>query len=320
MITCILYFDLRTIKIVCYSVLTINVVRVIWMVAIQGQYSKSLTTDYTIQLIALFIIGAELIKGTKIAIKNNEEKMTSIEEMAIKEKQIASEIINIAGLLDKNCNRVFEHIDQLAQKSNMLDEKSKLVNDAIQALTLHMQQIQGITETISSIAAETNILSLNAAIESARAGEVGKGFAVVAAQVRTLADDTKQSANEIAKIIFALQDSMIQCTNAMGDFTMINNEQSNLISSTHEIFTKTHEVAHHTKESANLLMENINKVFDANTEIIDSISEISALSQETMASVEETTHTTQANMVEIEDTKQLTKELLDTSLRMGEYL
>lgn len=390
MITSILYFNLKYVKIVCYTMLGINIARVIYMVTVQNQVSNSLTTDYTIQLVTILMISITLIRGSKITIMNNREQMASIEEMAEKEKQIANEIINIAGLLDKNCNHVFNHIHELEQsgitvedsignisvameqavesietqkvltsnihenikttvnatedmnnisdktihaldegisameelesKSRTLDKKGDLVYDAIQSLASHMQQIQSITQTISSIANETNILSLNAAIESARAGEVGKGFAVVASEVRNLSEDTKESVNQIANIIFSLQESMTQCTEAIADFRAINSEQAELIHSTYKVFSKTNEVAHRTKESANILRENINSVLKANTEIVESITEISALSQETMASVEETAHTTQTNVKVIEDTKQLTQELLDTSLQMRAYL
>lgn len=390
MITSILYFNLKYVKIVCYTMLGINIARVIYMVIVQNQVSNSLTTDYTIQLITVLVISITLIRGSKITIMNNREQMASIEEMAEKEKQITNEILNIAGLLDKNCNRVFSHIYDLEKsgitvedsignisvameqaverietqkvltsnihenikttvnatedmnnisdktihaldegvsamgeleiKSRTLDKKGDLVYDAIQSLASHMQQIQSITQAISSIANETNILSLNAAIESARAGEVGKGFAVVASEVRNLSEDTKESVNQIANIISSLQESMTQCTEAITDFRTINSEQAKLIHSTYEVFSKTNEVAHRTKESANILRENINSVLKANTEIVESITEISALSQETMASVEETAHTTQTNVKVIEDTKQLTQELLDTSLQMRAYL
>lgn len=57
---------------------------------------------------------------------------------------------------------------------------------------------------ISSIAEETNLLSLNASIEAARAGEAGRGFAVVASQIQKLADQSNESANQIDQIIHAL--------------------------------------------------------------------------------------------------------------------
>ena len=72
-------------------------------------------------------------------------------------------------------------------------------------LTNRSEQIDGIVETISTIAAQTNLLALNAAVEAARAGEQGRGFAVVAEEVRKLAEGSKSAAETIAALIREIQ-------------------------------------------------------------------------------------------------------------------
>lgn len=90
------------------------------------------------------------------------------------------------------------HIEHLAEQMN----RSSL---AMQGLQQESQKIGSVLEVIKSVSEQTNLLALNAAIEAARAGEAGRGFAVVADEVRTLAQRTQQSAEEIEVLIEGLQ-------------------------------------------------------------------------------------------------------------------
>jgi len=98
----------------------------------------------------------------------------------------------------------------------LLADQVKNATETISELEVNSQQISGIVATISSIAEQTNLLALNAAIEAARAGEQGRGFAVVADEVRVLSQRTHSSTQEISSMIESFQKTIDSAVKTMG--------------------------------------------------------------------------------------------------------
>ncbi|MDD1730521.1 MAG: methyl-accepting chemotaxis protein, partial [Methanospirillum sp.] len=106
------------------------------------------------------------------------------------------------------------------------------VDSIVGGINAQMDEIGKIVRLISDIASQTNLLALNAAIEAARAGDAGRGFAVVAAEVKSLAQDSRKSAENIADMIATLQTKAKQATEAMGKSTTAVMEGSNALEET----------------------------------------------------------------------------------------
>ena len=135
---------------------------------------------------------------------------SAITEMSASITQVATSC-QVAADLSQDAQHAGDESNRLAQEASAtageLSDSMSRSERIIKELTDSSQSIGGILDTIRGIAEQTNLLALNAAIEAARAGEQGRGFAVVADEVRSLAQRTQESTEEIQQMISKLQES-----------------------------------------------------------------------------------------------------------------
>lgn len=135
----------------------------------------------------------------------------SVAEMANHAQQ-ASKAADQAG---SETREGHQRVDQSRDAVLRLSQELARATEVINQLESHSGEISGVLEVIRTIAEQTNLLALNAAIEAARAGEQGRGFAVVADEVRGLAQRTQQSTDEIQRMISTLQNGARDAVQAM---------------------------------------------------------------------------------------------------------
>jgi methyl-accepting chemotaxis protein len=133
-------------------------------------------------------------------------------------EEVASSMESVAQLA-KDTNKLSTEGASLANKADQsmiaIGESAKVVDVNINEINAKMNEIGKIVGLIRDLANQTNLLALNAAIEAARAGEAGRGFAVVAAEVKSLAQESRGSAESIASMIGDLQDKSKKATEAV---------------------------------------------------------------------------------------------------------
>ena len=176
-----------------------------------------------------------------------------------------------------------------------LNEINELVNEAIENIhaqtnktQISSERIKQAVQIITSIANETNLLSLNARIEAARAGEQGKGFAVVANQIQQLAHESNKSSNEIAKAIEELTLDANHAVEIMDQVKEVILKQSEDIHMTNEMFEKVKENITLVDESIGQIGQHTQTIEEKYVGICGVIEDLTAIAEENAASTQET--------------------------------
>lgn len=232
---------------------------------------------------------------------------------------ISNSMQSAAEKTDEVVGRGLKTVKELSSKTNTVDLTSEVVSSKIVKLKEKSEQIGYITTLISSIASQTNLLALNAAIEAARAGESGRGFAVVAEEVRKLAEQSNQSANDISKIIVELQQDTNDSIASFDELRKASKEQNSIITETENTLKEIDNNTSELKSTIVKVNKEIDDILKANKEIVKAISEISAVSEETLATSEEATALMAELLFQAEAAAKHVKELELTSNNMKKY-
>lgn len=211
-------------------------------------------------------------------------------------------------------------VQNLSNYTSIVDTSNQSVSLSMNQLQEHMQRIEAITEAIRSITEQTNLLSLNASIESARAGEAGRGFSVVANEIRNLADQSAQSANTIHTIITDLHQTVCECIQEVSNLRDVNGKQNELIHQMETIFDQTIGQIGVLHQHITDISQRIGNILNSNDEIVQNLKNINTIATETMTTVTHTKSITNENGEKTERTRLLIKELIETSGELEQYL
>ena len=185
----------------------------------------------------------------------------------------SEESLNALGQLSKINEQAKEAIEEINTQTHSTNESVLIIKDAAQLIT--------------SIAEETNLLSLNASIEAARAGDLGRGFAVVADQIKKLAEQSNESAQYIDKIIETLLVDSSKAVETMNHVMSIMDEQSNYLVSTEKNFGEVKKDVNTTRAEVNEISAAITDVDNERIEVVDTVSNLTAIAEENVAGTEE---------------------------------
>ncbi|WHY70878.1 methyl-accepting chemotaxis protein [Fictibacillus enclensis] len=240
------------------------------------------------------------------------EVTEAIEATAAFSEQIADDTLRA----EEDGKSGMETVQQLNHHSEKFIALANNLIAQIQQASEQSKQIQPIVHTIQEITRSTDLLALNAAIESARAGEAGRGFGVVAAEVRKLAERSKNEAEQIQNLVKMMAKQMENLTQEAASFQEYRNEQLQSVSMTREAFESivTNVTAIHSKISR--IQQSIQHVGAANVGLSEKLHKVSAISQESVATSEQVSESSIHHKQAINEVNDAANELQEIALNL----
>ena len=234
----------------------------------------------------------EISSGSVKQASNADDVLTHVRNLDDKMKELEEELNETNSALDNSKAALFKGNEGTKELKNSTEIQNELIVETaseVKSLSEAVVNIDEIIVSISDIADQTSLLSLNASIEAARAGEAGKGFAVVAEEVAELAKQSQNSTKEIAMILNDIKEKADKTTELMDSINKGMKLQSATVEETLKIFediTKADGKISENIESFNIIIQFVKKFSD---ELLKLIESLASSSEESAAVAEEVT-------------------------------
>ena len=211
-------------------------------------------------------------------------------EMSNETKDInesVNEIRNQTTAVQDSSKIMNDKIKSMQNSSQKMDDGISAISKRIETVNTTVDKVSNIVSVIEEISSETNLLSLNASIEAARAGDAGKGFAVVAQEIRVLSDNTNTELENIKQIISSLVEECRYCVQASGTIVEDNAKQKEEIKAVLDEFGSLDEQIQKTAEKADEIEELVTAMIELNDDITKSSNSLTDVSAANAAATEE---------------------------------
>ena len=245
-----------------------------------------------------------------------EETATAISKIAEATQTLHSTALNTESIADQGEG----NIQSASTQMSTIYDATKLTTQLIQKLSKQSEEIEGISHIITGITEQTNLLALNAAIEAARAGEHGKGFAVVAGEVKKLAEQSKDSANQIVQLTYEIQAETKNVENAVQKSLITVEQGVTIINEAGKSFNNIVSAVGNMKEQIESISAVTEQISASTEEVAASVAEISSSSEVTATQLEKASADIQIQVSTLQEIAAVSTDLNDRANSLQEVV
>lgn len=269
------------------------------------------------------------------------ETIQQVAEGATNQARDLDDIVNTIGLLTSNIDKVYHELENVKKETdnaeskanagkkemdilvasiNQIKEAFTLVANKVQNLTHSVDEINGITQIITNISEQTNLLALNAAIEAARAGEHGKGFAVVADEVRKLAEESTESTAKISNLVDSIaretKEVIETSQNVESSVTEQTTSVKKTVDSFGEILNSVEKIAP-LMDSTYLVMD---EIIESKETVVSRVEAVSAITEENSAATQQVAASSEEMTASSEEVAATAQRLSDVAINLQDQV
>lgn len=223
-------------------------------------------------------------ESVETSASNTNEMGDSIDEIGVSVEDLSSATTQMLTA----AKRTVEALDGLMEQNKTVMASMLDIDAQIKATNNAVKKIADASHSITEISSQTNLLSLNASIEAARAGDYGKGFGVVANEIGLLAQQSSTAATTINEIVEDLVSDSTKSMEIIEELNAAFNEQSSQLTSTKSDMDGVVTGVNSVEQNTQTISDKVNMLNSSKAQLIDLIAELSAISQQNAASTEET--------------------------------